>query len=234
MWKRTEKKARRLWELDFLRGIALILMVYYHVIYDLKEFYQYPIDYENLPNTIIGKSSAMLFMVLAGISSSLSGSNLKRGLKLLGISLLITLGTHLYDPALGIKFGIIHFLAVCVLLSPWLMKLNNILLLLLAALMVYLGQLIPYIRVTHDYLFVFGLSTPAFTSSDYYPLIPWIAVFILGLVLGKTLYKERKSLVPFTLPDNAVSFIGRHTLSIYLLHQQAILLVLVAVDKLLH
>jgi len=92
----THSKSR-IWELDFLRGIALILMIYFHVIFDMKEFFDYPVSYSIGINYYIGKASAILFMLVSGISCSLSRSNIRRGLKVLGIALAITLVTHLYN-----------------------------------------------------------------------------------------------------------------------------------------
>jgi len=33
-----KKPASRIWEIDFLRGLAIVLMVGYHLLYDLGDF----------------------------------------------------------------------------------------------------------------------------------------------------------------------------------------------------
>lgn len=225
MEKRETGRAR-IWELDFLRGIALILMIYFHVIFDLYEFYNVPVSYYSGINYYIGKTSAILFMLLSGISSSLSRSNIKRGLKILGIALVITLVSHLYNPDFGIKFGILHFLGICMLLYPLFSKLNKYLLILIGTGIIVLGRFISNISVANDYLFPFGIYSPTFVSSDYYPLIPWLGVFLYGIALGKFLYSKKQSIIPFEIDDNPVSIIGRHTLTVYLLHQPVILAIL--------
>jgi uncharacterized membrane protein len=65
-----------------------------------------------------------------------------------------------------------------------------------------------------------------FFSADYYPVFPWIGVFVYGIALSKILYREKKSLFKFNLKDNIISFAGKHSLLIYVVHQPIILLVL--------
>ena len=48
------QESNRIWEIDFLRGIAIILMSLFHLLYDLSEFYNYDINYTSGPVDIIG------------------------------------------------------------------------------------------------------------------------------------------------------------------------------------
>jgi len=68
---------------------------------------------------------------------------------------------------------------------------------------------------------VIGYPEPNFSTTDYFPLIPFSGIFLLGSVFAKLFYNERKSLLPkldtkFTKP---VEFVGRYALWIYVLHQ---------------
>lgn len=228
----TNKTGMRIWELDFLRGIALILMVYFHTIYDLKEFYYYPVSYSDGLNFYLGKVSAILFMLISGISSSFSKNNTKRGLKVLGVAMLITIITHLYDLDYGIKFGILHFLGVSMLLTPVFIKLNKYILFVLGTGILIFGGFVSNINASVNYLFPFGITGSSFTSSDYYPLVPWFGVFLIGLSLGKLLYSDKRSIFSFDLNDNMIIMAGRNTLPIYLFHQPAIIIVLVLLQYL--
>lgn len=223
----------RIWELDFFRGIALILMILFHIIFDLKDLYGFDIEYQSGFYYYVGKAAAILFMLISGISCNLSRSNTKRGLKVLGIALVITVVTHLYGQGLGIKFGILHFLGLSMLISPILKKASNIVLLVLAVLPIIIGNIFTSIIMPNDYFFIFNLISSNFTSSDYYPLIPWIGVFIFGIVLGRLLYKEKKSVFRFSLNENIISMAGKHTLIVYVIHQPLILLILSLLSKLL-
>lgn len=220
------KSGTRIWELDFLRGIALMMMVYFHFIYDLRELYDYPVNYTNGLNFYIGRVSAILFMLLSGISSSFSKSNAKRGLKVLGAAMLITISTHLYDLEYGIKFGILHFLGVSMLLAPIFIKLNKYVLIWLGAGILLLGGFVSKINTSVNYLFPLGITDSSFASSDYYPLVPWFGVFLIGLALGKFLYKDKRSVFSFDLNDNGINMAGRYTLLIYLFHQPLIIIIL--------
>jgi uncharacterized membrane protein len=205
-------------------------MVYFHIVYDMKEIFDYPVSYETGINSFTGSAAGSLFIFVSGISSTLSKSNVKRGLRLLGIALAITVATHLYNASFGIKFGILHFLGISMLLYKLYGKLNSYFLLVIGTLIIAAGCLIDGIHVSHDYFFPFGIYTESFVSSDYYPLIPWLGLFIYGVAVGKFLYSTKKrSIFSFSVPDNIISIAGRNTLLVYLVHQPVIYLLLTAV-----
>lgn len=216
----------RVGEIDFFRGIALMLMIFFHIVWDLNEFYNFPIDYSTGIVYIIGKAAAYLFIVINAISCSFSKSNLKRGLKILAVAMLITLITYIYDSQAFIAFGILHFLGVSVLLYPLYKKLNNFLLVLTGTIMILAGQYILTIHMPHDYLLFIGLTSPRYYALDYYPLLPYSGLFLYGIFLARILYPKKRSLFRINLGKNPISIVGRKTLIIYLLHQPVILAVL--------
>lgn len=226
------RSGRRVWELDFLRGMALILMIYFHIIFDMRDIYGYGVDYNGGVNGFIGTVSAVAFIIVSGISCSLSRNNFKRGVKLLVLAMLITLATEFYSPMLGVKFGILHFLGICIMLSPVFSRLNKYLNLWVGTAIILMGFFTARITVPNDYLFIFGLYSPKFISSDYYPLIPWLGIFLYGLAAGKELYSRKKSIFRFPPGDNIINAAGRHTLLYYLVHQPVIIGVLALVSLL--
>lgn len=221
---------KRIWELDFFRGIALILMIYFHIVFDMRDIFGYDVTYSSGINFYLGKISAILFMLLSGISCYLSRSNIRRGLKVVGIALVLTVATHLYSPELGVKFGILHFLGVCMLLAPVFQKLNRYVLILLGILSIVIGNLFTGMVASNDYLFISGIYSENFVSSDYYPLFPWLGVFLFGMAFGQIFYSNRKSIFNFNLGDNLLSRMGRHTLMCYIVHQPLIILVLTLIN----
>ncbi|RCX13472.1 putative membrane protein [Anaerobacterium chartisolvens] len=221
----------RIWELDFVRGIALILMVYFHVVYDLREIYGYSVSYAGGINYFIGKASVILFMFVSGISCSLSKNNLKRGLRILAAAAVITLASWAYNADLIILFGVLHFFGVCLIMAPLISRLNEYVLLGLGTAVIMLQFLIPHIKTGNDWLMPIGIHSPGFTSSDYYPLIPWLGIFLYGLAAGKLFYRAKKSIFSFRLKDNIVSRAGRNTLLLYILHQPVIIGTLMLLER---
>jgi uncharacterized membrane protein len=219
----TSTIGNRIWELDFFRGIALLLMIYFHFIFDMNEMFNYSVSYTSGINYYIGKISAILFIFISGISCSLSRSNIKRGLRVLAIALAITIVTHLYGAEFGIKFGILHFLGICMLLYPLIRPLNQFLLITVGTLIIIIGNYAQKIVVPFNFLFPFGITSNSFISSDYYPLLPWSGLFIYGVAFGKKFYSEKKSVLPISPENNfiirTISAMGRSTLLIYVIHQ---------------
>lgn len=222
----------RIWEIDFFRGIALILMILFHLFFDLKEFYGYNVPYDSGLYYYTGKVSVILFILISAVSSSLSRNNVRRGVKYLGVGMLITVVTHLYNPEFGIKFGILHFLGTCILLYPLFRNFNKYILLFLGTLIIALGQILGGIAVKQNYLFLFNLTNGSWISADYYPLFPWLGVFLYGIVLGKILYPRGAGLFRFRPSPDVLGFIGRHTLAVYLVHQPVLILAIGAFQRL--
>lgn len=232
----TKTLNNRIWEIDFIRGIALLLMIYYHFIYDLSYFFDLPVSYRTGINDYIGKASGTLFIIISGISCRFSRNIIKRSLYVLTAAISITVITALVDyilktilnlsiPNVVIKFGILHFLGISMLLFNLLKKLNVIILMVLSALFIALGRIFSEIKVSFDYLFPLGIYSKNFFSSDYYPLIPWLGYFILGIVIGKIIYKNKKSIFKSDIKDNIINYLGRKTLFIYLIHQPILIII---------
>lgn len=223
---KSEKSLNRVWELDFFRGIALLLMIYFHIVFDLNEIFGYQISYVSGINYYIGKASVILFIIISGISSSFSRNITKRGIKVLAIALVITLVSHVFGSEFGIKFGVLHFLGVCMILYPVLSKLNRYLLIVLGTVIIISGNLIGGITLNFDYLFPLGLTSSQFKSADYYPLLPWSGLFLYGIALSKLIYAKKISIFDFSIKDNIISKLGKNTLLIYVLHQPIIIAVI--------
>jgi uncharacterized membrane protein len=93
-----------------------------------------------------------------------------------------------------------------------------------------LGAVLPVIKkglaVRSDWLLPLGIPGPSFSSFDYFPLIPWLGIFLIGAVLGKRIYASKRGLLPWPLPATFVNAAGRHSLLIYIVHQPVIMGVL--------
>jgi uncharacterized membrane protein len=227
----------RIWEIDFLRGVAIILVVGYHLLFDLgefvgiKRFLGWSTNLSSVAWTIAQHFFAGLFVLLSGTSSTLTRSNVRRGLRLLAVSFAVTIVTYIFDPASAIYFGILQCLAVSMLLyGAAFEKAGAFACAAWGTLVLGLTAVLPALRkisaLRTDWLLPFGLTSPSFSSFDYFPLIPWLGVFLIGAGLGKSVYASKRSLLPWRMPRTFVDWAGRHSLIIYIVHQPVIMGVL--------
>ncbi len=210
---------KRIWEVDALRFIAIILMLIYHLVFDLKEYLNVDVNYEEFHWYIIGISSAIIFMFISGVSSGLSKNPIKRGVQVLACGMLVTLVSFIFFKDMYIRFGILHFLGVCMIISPALRKMDDLTLLLIGLACVITGIYIENITINIPYLLPLGFKYRGFHSFDYYPLIPYLSVYILGILVFRNYYKERKSIFKKELYSNFIRKISEKSLFIYLIHQ---------------
>ncbi len=240
------KKARA-FELDFLRGFALFMMIFMHLSYDIR--YILRIDAFGFHEkdwfwVFIEPFFLCVFVGISGICCSFSKNNFLRGLKLLGVALFITFATYIATYKMGIEcfiiFNVLHMLAVSILVyslialieektkaSP---RLMNVLIALLGLYATQVGtQIDRFEGVETNLLIPFGITGPNTPfMGDYMPLFPWIGVFLLGAVVGRTCYSSKETLfknAPAIVHkiSKPFEFMGRHSLIIYLVHQPLVL-----------
>lgn len=234
---RTRNGSERIWEIDFLRGVAIILVVGYHLLFDLGEFVGarrflgFSTDLSSVAWTIAQHFFAGLFVLLSGTSSTLTRSNVRRGLRLLAISFAVTVVTYVFESTSAIYFGILQCLAVSMLLyGAAFEKAGAVACAVWGTLVLGLTAVLPILKrmpaLRTDWLLPLGLTSPSFSSFDYFPLIPWLGIFLIGASLGKSLYASKRSLLPWRLPRTFVNWAGRHSLIIYIAHQPIIMGVL--------
>ncbi len=221
---------KRIWELDVFRGICILGVIIVHFVYDMVELYglvrwDYPPIF-----SFIQDWGGVLFLLLSGICATLGRHSVRRGLIVLGCGLVIsavTVGMYLLELAnagIIIYFGVLHCLGFCMLLWPLFKKLPWWALLILGGALTGLGfYLLGQPPAEHCWLMVVGLPWNGFVTSDYFPLLPHLGFFLLGAVLGKTLYRRKESMMPGVNTGNIFirffSFCGRQSLWLYLLHQ---------------
>lgn len=215
--------AVRLMEIDALRGLAVLCMVLFHGVYDLILLDLLVADPYGWPQIIFVRAVQFLFLGLVGVSVALSsrgvGAQAKRGLWIFAAGMLVTLATWVTFPTEFVKFGVLHFIGVAVPLVAMLRG-KRCLALVLAVGSFFLGRILGGITIGSAWFFWLGLRYPGFSSFDYFPIFPWIAVPLVGLVLGETLYAERRPTPLAVLAKvPGLTAMGRHSLAIYLLHQ---------------
>ncbi|MBN2200242.1 MAG: DUF1624 domain-containing protein [Candidatus Aminicenantes bacterium] len=226
--------AGRIWEVDFLRGFSILLVVLYHAAYDLRELagvrtlcgWEIPLGspvLEAARNFFAG-----LFIVLCGISSTLTRSNIRRALRLLAVALIITAATYFFNSSAAVHFGILHCLGLSILLYGLTLEKSGPLSCAAAGAAVFLLSAAFFLflkntAIPFDWLLPFGIHSAAYVSFDYFPLFPWLGVFLAGAALGKSVYSSRRSLLSKPPPVSFLNIAGRHSLWIYIAHQPVLI-----------
>lgn len=133
----VKARGNRIWELDFLRGVCVLLMIFDHLMFDIgdifgkewaaatgSEFfwglYERALVYSESPLRLVTQDIVVwIFALLCGISCSFSRNNFKRGIQVAVFALLITFVTTIIEEISGmtltIRFGILHMFAFAIL-----------------------------------------------------------------------------------------------------------------------
>lgn len=231
---------KRVHFLDEMRGFLILFVVGYHLVYDLALFgviegsWFFSGTMNNIRNVFV-----VLLMMISGVASHFSHSNLRRGIKTLACALLLTLVTYFALPSQLILFGILHFFGVAMILYAVLKKpLSKIpplwgfvgsMLLFCVTFDVYYGVIgiagwgltlpLPAFLYNQPLLFPLGFRCTGLTSADYYPLLPWFFAFLAGGFCGDSIKAGRFPTFFYRSHCPPLATIGKHTLLIYLLHQ---------------
>jgi uncharacterized membrane protein len=73
-----------------------------------------------------------------------------------------------------------------------------------------------------------GIPGPGFASGDYYPVLPFLFMYLSGAALGKLWKRQGYPETARKLACPPLEFVGRHPLAFYIFHQPAILLICAA------
>ena len=217
---------KRIWELDALRGLALLGMIGIHLIYDLVDLFGVW-NWDQPQWYLLFKNNyGALFLLISGISVTLGRHPVKRGLQVFLCGFLCTaatVGMYLLGAAgkdIIIYYGVLHCLGTSMLLWPLFRKGSNALLAFLALGMITLGLWLRTKGFSFPWLTVLGFCPYGFASSDFFPLFPNLGYFLLGALLGRRLYGQKESRFRTEHPPLPfLQWCGRHSLTIYLLHQ---------------
>lgn len=214
---------KRIREIDIMRTFAMMLMVAYHVLYDLNNFAGLDISYYKPPISIIGKLSAIIFIFLSGVSSGLGSNPVRRGIGVFSYGMLVTLVTFVFFKDRFVAFGILHLLGVCMIVSPPMKRAPLWALVFISVISAAAGWCFNKMTAQTWGLLPFGITSEGFVSMDYYPLFPYISVFTAGVIYYRIFYRERKSIFNLKPKNDIIEKLSKNSLIIYLLHQPVIL-----------
>ncbi|NLZ69716.1 MAG: DUF1624 domain-containing protein [Clostridiaceae bacterium] len=230
---------QRIVELDAARGFAVIMMILHHFIFDLRYVFDLPVFAFQDSEWFICALRApflALFLMVSGISSNFSRSNLRRGIRLLFFALSLTVITLLmHNFMTPIYFNILHVLALSIIIYALTERVSDpkrrSACLIMSALLAFLiGTVFLQLSATvPSWLLPLNPCAVAEVEmSDYLSFFPWSGFFFLGAVLGSLLYPKPLTLFP-NLPRTLAlllkpfSFVGRYAIYFYIFHQPFIL-----------
>lgn len=222
--------------LDELRGLCVVLMVIYHALYTLAASFLSPLALTLYTFFYpVEPFFAGIFIVLCGFSCRLSRNNARRGWLLALVSVGMTAVLLLVMPSQVIWFGVLHCLAVCILLfaaaRPLFDRIPPLVGAIVSAVLFAVGWTVPTMHggtffgiplpaalLAYDPLLPLGFGTVY--SADYFPLIPWFFLFLSGTYLGQ--WRDRLPAWCYRRRVAPLSFLGRYSLWVYLIHQPII------------
>ena len=220
--------------IDVLRALAIVWMAAFHFGFDLnyyglldprQSFHRDPL-WTTQRTCIV---SLVLFCAGLGQAVALHAGQgwpkfWRRWAQVAGCAALVSVGSALMFPRSWIFFGVLHGIALmlilCRLLAPlrlWLVPLG--------AVAIVLPRVVQLTAFDHPALRWIGLVTHKPVTEDFVPVLPWLGVMLLGLAAGQWLLQHRLSLLSGAMPAalQPLATLGRWSLSFYMLHQPVLI-----------
>lgn len=237
-------KRDRFLSLDVIRGICIILMILDHFVLMVIKFNTI-LSCDNLfwinliafcrnvinngARKVVRYIVVSCFFIVSGISCSLSKSNFRRGIKLAIYAIAINIITYtiywLFKFDIRVEFGVIHFYAASVLiwsifekLQKFAVRISFYLVLLFTSVLIFAIK--PTLS-TSNILLPIGIPEKGYIYQfDYFPLFPWISIFLIGGLIGENYFKtkEAKHRRVLTRLLSPLLYVGQHGLGIYIIH----------------
>ena len=221
--------------LDALRGIAIVWMACFHFAFDLNHYgLLQPRQNFYVDPFWTGQRTAIvaLFLFTAGVAQAVAwraGQGWPRFWKRWGqvaaCALLVSLGSALMFPRSWISFGVLHGIAVMLVLCRAAAPLPLRWLLLGGALVLLMPQLVQHPFFDTRWTNWLGLVTRKPVTEDWVPVLPWLGVMLWGLAAGRWALVQRPGWLAGKLPaaGRPLAALGRWSLSFYMLHQPVLI-----------
>lgn len=233
--------AARYDRLDALRGAAIVWMTAYHFCYDLNHLRWLRADFHHDPFWTVQRTCIVsLFLFCAGLGQAAAQHQgqgwprfWKRWAQVAGCALLVTAGSYVMFPHSFIYFGVLHGIAVMLVIvrltagwGSWLWP---------AGALAIAGPWLVQPLLAELPALASALERPALNwigwirnkprTEDYVPIFPWLGVMWWGMAAGAWLLRNRPAALQGPRPAGtaALAWMGRWSLSWYMLHQPALL-----------
>lgn len=234
----TVPHGERFDRLDALRGVAIVWMACFHAAYDLNHFGFIRTNFYSDPVWTVQRICIVsLFLFCAGLGQSVAleqGQSWRRfwrrWAQVAGCAVLVSIGSWIMFPRSWIYFGVLHGIALMLILARlaaplrrWLWPLG-----LAAVLLPHFVQHPFFDSRATNWL---GLITRKPVTEDYAPLLPWLGVMLWGLAAGQWLLAHRRAWLAGAVPRplQPLAGLGRWSLSFYMVHQPVLIGAMMAV-----
>lgn len=226
--------------IDALRGLAMVWMTVFHFCFDLNHFGWIRADFYHDPFWTLQRSAIVsLFLLCAGLGQAVAWQQglgwarfWRRWGQIAGCALLVSVGSYLMYPKSYIYFGILHGMALMLIVArltagwgAWLWPAG--------ALVWALYWALPWLHASWPALDFLnskpwnwlGLISRKPVTEDYVPLVPWLGTLWWGLAAGRWLQQRRAHWLQGALPRalRPLAVLGRWSLSYYMLHQPVLI-----------
>lgn len=147
-----------------------------------------------------------------------------RGLNVFGWGMVVTTSVAMGGTG-SVDFGVLHLIGFSIIASYPFLKFRWINVGLWLLFNIAGWFLIPdRAEAGNLWLVWLGWRPPAYGAVDYFPIFPWFGVVLLGIAIGNLVYGSGRR--AFALPDlsawfppNALQWLGKRSLLIYVIHQ---------------
>ncbi len=227
---------------DALRGLALLWMAAFHFCFDLANFRLTEFDFYRDPFWTWQRTFILsTFLLCAGAGQAIATHRgqswarfWRRWAQIVGCALLVSLGSWWMFPRSYISFGVLHGMAVMLIVARlsapfgrWLWPLGLV--------AVLLPQLVQHPFFDTRLTNWVGLVTHKPITEDFVPVLPWLGVMWWGLAATQWLLWHRPRWLGGvsggnsgdnqglerreSLPWRALVLLGQWSLSFYMVHQ---------------
>jgi uncharacterized membrane protein len=237
-------RGERFDRLDALRGLAIVWMAAFHFGFDLNHYGMLhpPQNFFRDPLWTTQRTCILsLFLFCGGLGQAVAlqaarpGAPLftprfwRRWAQVAGCAVLVSIGSAQMFPQSWIAFGVLHGIAVMLIVARVAAPLRGGLWG-LGALAIALPRLVQQPFFDAAYANWVGLGTHKPITEDWVPVLPWLGAMLWGLAAGQWLLQHRRSVLAGAVPAalRPLAVLGRWSLGFYMVHQPVLIGALLA------